>query len=242
MAGQSKTGRTLSEAWTGFSVSLREAGRDAQLRLVAGIFGSLIVLTVLAGAGTVWLASVVGDGPLPGDTWAMSRVEGLLSVKAAVWIGQFGSSALLVPMILTAAILAARSEKAAHTLAISVGFVGSKIIAKASWIAWDRTRPGEVLQGALVPDKPSFPSGHVIQAMVVYGLLAVWWASGSARGWERVTAWTVAAMLILAVGIARVRTGAHWASDCWVAIVVGSVWLAAVVWSQRGFEEGPGRG
>lgn len=228
-------GRILSQARDGFERDLSAASPTAQKRLVGGTFGWLILLTALAVGTGLWLSSAVGQGPLPGDAWFRIWVEGLLSARTAVWLNSLGSSAILVPAVLTVATLSALGGKAGRAFAILVAFAGCKIIPKAVWVVWDRPRPAGVLDGALVPAAPAFPSGHVFQAVVVYGLLAAWWAGSSGRMMERGTAWLLAVVVVAATVVSRVRLGAHWASDCWAAILLGGIWTACVLWAETGY-------
>lgn len=237
MSDRSETARVLSDAWDGFKTSMAEASPDAQRRLVGGTFGALAILTVLAGGVAFWLSGVVGDGPMPGDPWFFEKVKGIMSVELAAWVDVFGSSAILIPIVLTVAILTARAGTAGKAFAIVLTFLASKIMVKAAWVVWNRPRPGGVVE-VLTPDKPSFPSGHVVQAVVIYGLLAAWWAGSSSRAWEKTVAWTLAALFIVGTVLTRIRLGAHYASDCWAAVILGGLWLGAVLWAEKGF---PGR-
>jgi undecaprenyl-diphosphatase len=75
---------------------------------------------------------------------------------------------------------------------------------------------------------PSFPSGHVMAAVALWGLLpvivalytrrrALWWASVA-----------VSAALIAGIAASRVYLGVHWFSDVTGGLVVGAFFLLAV--------------
>jgi undecaprenyl-diphosphatase len=87
-----------------------------------------------------------------------------------------------------------------------------------------RTRPdlAEALRRA---SGFSFPSGHAMGSMVVFGSLAYVVARVGGR-WRPRSA-TIAALLssILAVGLSRVYLGVHWISDIAAGYVAGMVWL-----------------
>lgn len=81
----------------------------------------------------------------------------------------------------------------------------------------------------------SFPSGHVIGILAIFGLLLLLapWLIGN-----RPLRWLVqgfAAFLILAVGPARVYVGAHWPSDVLGSYVLGVLFLVPAVWAYRTF-------
>lgn len=233
--GRSTSGHVLSRAWTDFKAAFEAASPRVQQQMVGGLFGSLVLLILLSAGMAGGLASMIGEGPLPGDLWFAARVEQLVGIRAAVWLSAFGSSAMLVPIVATATVLAACAGRAGRALGILMAFLGSKAIGKVGWVVWERPRPGEVLDGALIPDAPSFPSGHVIQAVAIYGLLAVWWGRSSDRSWERGTAWILPTAVVVGTVVSRVRMGAHWASDCWAAILLGGLWVACILWAETGF-------
>lgn len=75
---------------------------------------------------------------------------------------------------------------------------------------------------------PSFPSGHVMAAVALWGLLplvvslytqrrAIWWASV-----------VVSATLVAGISASRVYLGVHWFSDVTAGLVVGTFFLLGV--------------
>ncbi len=92
-------------------------------------------------------------------------------------------------------------------------------------IAFHRYRPGFV-DSFLVFDGYSFPSGHTMAAMLLYGLLAVF-VVPAIKSWRwRVSAVLGALVMVLLVGFSRVYLGAHYPSDVLAAAAAGMAWLA----------------
>jgi undecaprenyl-diphosphatase len=100
----------------------------------------------------------------------------------------------------------------------------------------DRDRPVDILVGT---NLGSFPSGHVIIAVVVLGLLvpALWVATTN-----RAVFWASVGFLVLGVslvGVSRVNLGAHWPSDVVASVLIGAAvlllaeYLLASEWACR---------
>lgn len=84
----------------------------------------------------------------------------------------------------------------------------------------------------------SFPSGHTVGTTVVW-LLTAWmvshWVIG--RRAVRVTVWTGALLMIVAVGVTRVYLGVHFPSDVLAGWALGAAWAVTIalvvnVWEQ----------
>lgn len=92
----------------------------------------------------------------------------------------------------------------------------------------DRERPdlGRLVAG----NGPSFPSGHVMAAIAIWGLLPPVMAVVSGR--RAVWWWSVAtsSAVVLCVAFSRVYLGVHWFSDVVGAMVLGTLYLLAVEW------------
>jgi len=92
----------------------------------------------------------------------------------------------------------------------------------------DRPRPDI---DRLVPGNgPSFPSGHVMAAIAIWGLVppVVALVSGRHKAWW----WSVAisATVITTVAFSRVYLGVHWLTDVVGALLLGALYLLAVEW------------
>jgi undecaprenyl-diphosphatase len=90
----------------------------------------------------------------------------------------------------------------------------------------DRARPD--LERLVNGTGPSFPSGHVMAAVALWGMLPLvvglftrsrwmWWASVAVSG-----------TVIVAVAASRVYLGVHWLSDVTAGLVLGSFFLLGV--------------
>lgn len=81
----------------------------------------------------------------------------------------------------------------------------------------------------------AFPSGHVVRAVVAYGLAAFFVRRLAPPGWWQVWVLPAAAFVIAAVAFDRLYLGVHWQSDVLGGLLLGGVALsAAIVWLEWG--------
>jgi membrane-associated phospholipid phosphatase len=80
----------------------------------------------------------------------------------------------------------------------------------------------------------SYPSGHTLRAVLVYGLLAFVIHRLAPRGLARKLAIPAAAVIISVVALDRLYLGVHWTSDVIGGLLLGGLALAAaIVWLDR---------
>lgn len=81
----------------------------------------------------------------------------------------------------------------------------------------------------------SFPSGHVIGIVAIFGLLIYLAPRLIPNRPLSLSVQAFSLFLVLAVGPARVYVGAHWPSDVLGSYVLGALFLAAAIWAYRTF-------
>lgn len=80
----------------------------------------------------------------------------------------------------------------------------------------------------------SFPSGHMMRAVLVYGLLAFVIRRLAPWPWARALAAPVAVLLIVILAFDRLYLDVHWESDVLGGILLGAIALvSATVWLDR---------
>lgn len=174
-----------------------------------------VTLTVLAALAHDLLLLV--DRPL---SEALRRDELLVVMR---WITEAGSptSAAVTSLVVAAALWPlCRAFAMALPTTVAAGIaadLGLKVLV-------DRPRPEDTAIGTALA---SFPSGHVIQATIVFGLLvpALYLVTGRV-----VVFWSsVALFVVIAGGVAssRVALGAHWPTDVLASFLIGATLLLA---------------
>jgi undecaprenyl-diphosphatase len=223
-AGLKETGRQFRLSWIAIPVGVK--GRAA-LTLGVGFVACAILTAVMTLVARWWAPK----GLAAWDERVLRALDAqtVMSYQNAVLLESFGNLAYLIPLVAVCALAAARRRRPL----LAIGFVASYVLARPivalGWWIWDRHRPEIILDGKLSPPLHSFPSGHVVLALSVYGILAYLWARAS-RSWvERALAVLLLVVLVSVTGLARVRLGTHWPSDVIAGFVIGVAWLAVVL-------------
>lgn len=75
----------------------------------------------------------------------------------------------------------------------------------------------------------SFPSGHAMISLVIYGFIGYWLASNF-KSW-RIPIISFTVLLIAAIGLSRLYLGVHWPTDVIAGYAAGIVWLISCILS-----------
>lgn len=199
----------------------------------------LLLFLVLAVAifGLLKLVSEVAEG----DTFALDKaiLRGLrLASDPAVPLGPYwlravmidltalGSVAVLTLVAVLAIgylVVARRFPAAGFAVASIGGGAGLSALIKAVLM---RPRP-QIVPHLVHVSSSSFPSGHSMNAAIIYLTLATLLARGEKRRAVQMYLVGGAVFLALLVGATRVYLGVHWPSDVLAGWAIGAMWAAA---------------
>lgn len=226
-----------------FSTELIQAWRDHISQQLLPLLTLVRVGGLIAAAIALWGFATLADDVLDQETHQLD-LSILLSLHEIhrPWLDtvMLGLTFLGEPWLLTIASLVVgvwllwrqqRSE--AMTLAIAaVGATGLNLWLKT---LFGRARP-ELWERIVDVRYYSFPSGHAMLSMVVYGLLGYLLAT-YLRNW-RLSIVSLTIALILSIGFSRLYFGVHWPTDIIAGYAAGFVWLITCVlsikiWHQR---------
>ncbi len=175
-----------------------------------------VLFGVIAASNPEWLLRV--DEPI--SEWI--RGDGA-QLSFAKLVTQFGSPNLAIAVGLVGVVVLWRWCRAsAVTLGVLIAAaLTSDIVLK---LIVDRTRPPNPAVNTALG---SFPSGHVIHAVVIFGLVPMLlWALTNRRIYLRL-GFVIFTVVVAAVAISRVRLGAHWPSDVVTSFLIGASLLLA---------------
>lgn len=162
-------------------------------------------------------------GALPGDEALLRHARGSPELRAShglQFLGNLGTKSVALATVLTAAIIISGALGALGAAAVLLSAVGVMLNHVIRTILGP-TPTSEASFGALVE---SYPSGHVVYATSVFGILA-WLAWRHGR--REVAA--ILAGLILVMGPALVLSAAHLLSDVLGGYLLGGAWLLIVL-------------
>jgi membrane-associated phospholipid phosphatase len=189
---------------------------------------ALVVLT--AGA---WAFGAIAEEMAEGDTirydqrfadWLHQRATDPLTdvVRVVTWSGNGGFLALVV---VAAVLVLSRRHLMTDAVFVLLAFAGAEVITFGMKQGFRRDRP--FFEDPLATASSfSFPSGHALVSLAVYGSIALV-VAGHARSRRLAAAvLALAAIWILAIGFSRLYLGVHFLSDVLAGYAAGAAWLA----------------
>lgn len=141
-------------------------------------------------------------------------------------ITHLGNPSFVVPLALAVLMLLWWRRHRQEAQVFALACLGGAILSTGLKLAFGKPRPQ--LWPLLISEKTfSYPSGHALGSMVLYGfsayLLATRWPkyAGLIYG--------LASLLIAAIGFSRLYLGVHWPTDVIAGYSVGFLWVMACV-------------
>jgi membrane-associated phospholipid phosphatase len=194
-------------------------------RLAALLFPMLAVSSMLfaqlaegvAGGGAiVHLDSAVA-------VWLHTHATGLATgVMSAVT--RLGGADVLLAVTLVAVLALLLRRRVAHAALMAAALAGGEALNWALKAAFERPRPAFSDPLATAAGF-SFPSGHAMVSLTVYGALAFVIAAGVKSHRTQALVVGSALALVLAIGFSRVYLGVHYVSDVLAGFSAGLAWL-----------------
>ena len=206
------------------------AYRSAKPAWVAAAVTYLVALGVFA-----YFAAVVVNFPwevtvsTTVQSWQSAWLD--TTMKAISDLGVLVVAAPLVAITAVALFIAGwRAESIFMVLTPSAGRLVTLVVKEIV----DRPRPDEsVVHVFRDATSGSFPSGHVMHAVVYFGALAIVLNLRLRPSRRLRTAQALIVALVLATGLSRIYLGMHWLGDVVGGFAFGAVVIAAAVWTWR---------
>lgn len=144
---------------------------------------------------------------------------------AVSYLGDQALNAILI--VVGLALIYRRRWRDAILLIVTCG--GGALLNMGLKIAFHRARPAAA--AAFAVDPWSFPSGHAMNAMIGYGLLAYVLIERFPQRRRAIIG--AAGALVALIGFARLYLGVHYVSDVIAGYAAGLVWLMVCIRTSR---------
>ncbi len=141
-------------------------------------------------------------------------------------------SVVLAASLLVATVLLCR-KRWAETVTLAIAMSGAFGLNALLKVLFAPARPA-FWQQAVEVNVFSFPSGHAMMSLVVFGIIGYLLAV-QVPCW-RATIATITVLLVGAIGVSRLYFGMHWLTDLVVGYVAGTVWLVACILSLKSWK------
>jgi membrane-associated phospholipid phosphatase len=171
---------------------------------------------VAGGGAVVHLDSAVA-------MWLHTHATGLATeVMSAVT--RLGGADVLLAVTLVAVLALLLRRRVAHAAVMVAALAGGEALNWALKAAFERPRP-EFSEPLATAAGFSFPSGHAMVSLAVYGALAFVIAARLKSRRTRALVLGSALALVIAIGFSRVYLGVHYVSDVLAGFSAGLAWL-----------------
>jgi undecaprenyl-diphosphatase len=146
---------------------------------------------------TAWMLAVTQVGSTAGVLVITAVLAGLLALrKSHYWLGRLG---LTVPVAM--------------------------LLNEVLKYLFHRPRPA-VAHPLVKLETYSYPSGHVVSAIVLYGFVAIFLSSYMTSRFWRIVIGAAAVGVVLLVGYSRIYLGVHYPTDVLGGMIEGVAWLS----------------
>lgn len=181
-----------------------------------------------------------------GFTWAFAKLAGHVSSGGTQafddavmhWIGAhqndtlqavmleittLGTGTVVGMLVLVAGMFLWLNEHKHSALLLIFATVGGIVLNNLLKIGFSRPRP-QIFEWGTHAASSSFPSGHAMSSVIVYGTVAYLAARLQRRAKTRMLTLLLAGAIILAISVSRVYLGVHYPSDILAGIMIGLAW------------------
>ena len=177
-----------------------------------------------------WIADGVAHDRTAGlDLAIRNQVHAYASppvTSAMIFVSFLGGDGLTAAAILSViAFLAFHWRRAALWMVVTI--LGAVVLDLTLKYAFHRPRPVPFF--VPVPYTYSFPSGHSLFSFCFYGVLAGLLAGRMQSRLGRILVWTLAAVLVAAIGLSRIYLGVHYPSDVIAGYLAAALWVSTLL-------------
>ncbi|MGQ0813746.1 MAG: phosphatase PAP2 family protein [Gemmatimonadota bacterium] len=142
-------------------------------------------------------------------------------------ITTLGTGVVLIVIVLVASLFLWLTHHRWSVYVLLLGVLGAKLFNTLLKGSFARARPS-VVESITDVHSASFPSGHAMSSIVVYGSVAYLVSRLESSQRLRRTTWFLVVLIVIAIGASRMYLGVHYPSDVIGGYLAGLAWIALV--------------
>ena len=209
---------------------LRLIGRHVQgFYAAVGVFLFIGLAIVTVGAAVF---AQIAQAMVEGQTQSFDEaILTFMGQNGAPWLDTtalevtaLGARVVVYMVVLVASAFLWQSRHHYSAALLWVAVIGAGLINTVLKISFNRPRPDVFPWRTQHVGLASFPSGHAMTSIVVYGTLAFLIARLAPTRLLKRLVWALAIFVILVVGLSRLYLGVHYPSDVLAGFVIGAAW------------------
>lgn len=195
--------------------------------------GLPLLAALLVLAASLWAFGFIVDEQIrEGETgnderfadWLHGRATDPLTdvFRTITWLGNFAT--LLAVALIAVGVLWRRRQQT-DAVFVALALIGAQVLSTGMKLGFRRERP--FFPDPLATESTfSFPSGHALVSLAVYGSIALLLARRISSPRRRALLLGGTGLLVLAIGFSRLYLGVHFLSDVLAGYAAGLAWLA----------------
>lgn len=190
------------------------------------IIGLLVVMVAALGFATLAERVMAGDTLHADETIlrAMERMGAPWLDNLALEVTALGARVVVWMVVLIASVFLWSSRHHYSAALLWVSMLGAGFVNAALKVSFNRPRPDVFPWRTTHVGLASFPSGHAMTSIVVYGTLAFLIARLAPTRFLKRLTWGLSILVILLIGWSRLYLGVHYPSDVLAGFVMGTAW------------------
>jgi membrane-associated phospholipid phosphatase len=146
--------------------------------------------------------------------------------RVMLTVTELGNPSVVVPVAAVSLVILWLQRYKPEAKILAIACLGGVVLNIGMKLAFSKPRP-ELWHRLITETSFSFPSGHALGSMVLYGflgyLLAIHYPKHSP------IIYALAALVIIAIGFSRLYLGVHWPTDVLAGYGIGFLWLRVCI-------------
>ncbi|MDB9524731.1 phosphatase PAP2 family protein [Oscillatoria sp. CS-180] len=227
--------KALRAGWYQFWKDCRRLPKKVWQRWAGTLAIGLGICAVLTFAMTVIVKGYVDQGLQAWDARTLLTLVDKIPLsfsRSITWESPGNSLGSFPIVVVFTGIMIARSRPLLAATMV-VGYILQFALVWIGWGYWNRARPDLIADGVAASGLHSFPSGHTIVIITIYGLMAYLWWRASHSWLEKTLVILLGVVWNSLIMASRLELGAHWPTDVIVGFIVGILWLTTIITALR---------